>query len=145
MNKYVKQELTQYWPVSKEQMALYKDGTNTDINHYGAIIWEKNGKRHRDGDLPAEIWPDGSLFWKKNGWLHRDGDRPARIEPGGNLSWYQNGELHRTSGPARIWKNGKLEWWIRDKNITLEVHTWLADTKWRGTLEQIAEFQMRFC
>lgn len=29
--------------------------------------WIKNGKLHRDDDLPAVIWADGSQFWYKDG------------------------------------------------------------------------------
>ena len=42
-------------------------------NGYGVIdkftneVWYKNGKRHRDGDKPAIIFPDGSKKWYKNG------------------------------------------------------------------------------
>ena len=29
--------------------------------------WRKNGKRHRDGDQPAEIWADGTQLWYQDG------------------------------------------------------------------------------
>jgi hypothetical protein len=121
MKKYIATERAKYWPVSKELMAQYKDGSHTYGSKDGTLIWEKNGQWHRDGDLPAVIYPDGQLEWR------------------------QNERLHRLCGPAVIYSNGKLGWLINGKNITQEVCAWLADTKWRGTLEQIAEFQLRFC
>jgi len=29
--------------------------------------WYKDGKLHRDGDLPAAEWADGSCYWYRNG------------------------------------------------------------------------------
>jgi hypothetical protein len=145
MKKYIATERAKYWPVSKELMAQYKDGSHTYGSKDGTLIWEKNGQWHRDGDLPAVIYPDGQLEWYQNGLVHRDGDKPAVIYPNGQLEWRQNERLHRLCGPAVIYSNGKLGWLINGKNITQEVCAWLADTKWRGTLEQIAEFQLRFC
>jgi hypothetical protein len=39
--------------------------------------WYKNGKIHRDNDLPAIISQNGYKGWYKNGQLHRDNDLPA--------------------------------------------------------------------
>lgn len=51
------------------------------INQTDAMIWIKNGKFHRDNDLPAVISFD------KNGQTQ-------------HYKWYQHHELHRLGGPA---------------------------------------------
>jgi hypothetical protein len=58
--------------------------------------WYKEGKRHRDGDLPAIIHEQyGHRYWYKEGNLHRDGDLPAIIHEHGHQYWYKEGNLHR--------------------------------------------------
>ena len=37
------------------------------------------GRLHRDGDMPAEIWPDGTKVWFQHGLKHRDGDMPSEV------------------------------------------------------------------
>jgi hypothetical protein len=92
----------------------------------------KNGKLHRDGDLPAIEKLDGGKLYFKNGELHRDGDlpavehsdgyyvtsdRPARLNRNIKSEYYQKGELHRdgdlpavehTSGYKEHRRNGRL-------------------------------------
>jgi hypothetical protein len=165
--KYQK-ELAKYWPVSSELMAQYTDGSHTEKTDNDTLFWWQNGEQHRgkdkpavirshrdlewwqndqlhrDGDQPALIYAAGVLEWYQNNECHRDGDRPAVIRADGRLRWYQNNQLHRSSGPAAINANGDCEWWQNGENITREVRAWLARTRWQGTAEQIAEFQLRF-
>ena len=136
--------VSKYWPVSAELMAQYNDGSHNYKDCYGGVDWWKNGQWHRDGDKPAVIASNGSLYWYQNGKRHRDGDKPAWIDADGKLLWYQNGLCHRSFGPAVIYPNGKLEWWINHEEITKEVRKWLNRKHWRGTPEQITEFQLRF-
>jgi hypothetical protein len=144
MTQYIETERARYWPLSAELMAQYKDGTHTYKSAGSTLYWEKNGQYHRDNDKPAIISAAGRLEWQQNGDRHRDGDRPARIFANGHLEWHQNNKWHRSSGPAVIFPSGTLEWWINGEDITEEVRAWLADTEWRGTPEQIAEFKLRF-
>jgi hypothetical protein len=65
------------------------------ISQYGYQSWYKEGKRHRDGDLPAVIHANGAREWYKEGKLHRDGDLPAVIRADGYQSWYKEGKRHR--------------------------------------------------
>lgn len=100
-----------------------------DSTHFtGEIEWGENGyaflrrgKLHRNGDLPAlevpgvvkEYWTDG----KRN----RAGNKPAVIEYGAiRHTYYVDDQLHRTNGPARIYANGKKEYWTRGKQLTFE-------------------------
>ena len=144
MITYADKEQARYWPVSKELMAQYRDSSHTEKDRNGNLIWLKNGLRHRDGDKPAYIGVNGNLGWYQNGELHRDGDKPAVIGRDGDLIWYKNGQRHRICGPSRIYASGRLKWWINGKDITLEVNLWLNGLLWRGTIEQIVEFQLRF-
>ena len=73
----------------------------------GDQFWYKNGKYHRDNDLPAVISKDGDQFWYKNGKRHRDNDLPAFITVNGHQYWYQNGLKHRDNDlPAAIMSCG---------------------------------------
>ena len=143
MTSDAKKERARYWPISPELMAQYKDGSHTK-NEFDYLEWRQNDKMHRDGDKPAIIYADGSLAWYQIGLIHRDGDKPAIITADGGLEWWKNGQLHRYSGPARIRPSGGMSWWIRGEYITLEVNEWLEGKEWRGTPEQIVEFQLRF-
>jgi hypothetical protein len=65
------------------------------IDEYGVQFWFKNGKRHRDNDLPALIETNGAKRWYKNGIRHRDNDLPAVIFPNGFQQWYKNGVKYK--------------------------------------------------
>ena len=54
-------------------------------------MWYKNGKYHRDGDLPAIEFNNGTKYWYKNDKYHRDGDLPAIEYANGYKLWYKNG------------------------------------------------------
>ncbi len=49
-----------------------KDGLH--INDLGDKRWYKNGKIHRDNDLPACEYSDGNKYWYQNGNTHRIGN-----------------------------------------------------------------------
>ena len=60
---------------------------STDIDNVGNKFWYKNGKLHRDGDLPAIEWANGEKCWYKNGYRHRDNDLPALELIDGTKEW----------------------------------------------------------
>lgn len=87
----------------------------------GRQIWFRNGKRHRENDLPAFI-DDDSQIWYKHGQRHRENDLPAYIlrTTWSAETWFKNGKRHRDNdlpaqvsvfghrGTTRQWfKNGK--------------------------------------
>ena len=81
--------------------------------HYA--VWYKNGKLHRDGDLPAYVnlkQPETFMTWYKNGKIHRDGDLPALID-GDRKVWYKNGVKHR-DGDLPADTEGKSQKWYKD-------------------------------
>ena len=94
-------------------------------------IWFKDGKRHRDCDLPA-IESPSLLAWYKNGKRHRERDLPAKIWL--NISkiprilgpvseeWYINGKRHREGNmPAVIdYYLNLQEYWINGKYLCSE-------------------------
>ena len=78
----------------------------------GKQRWYQNGLTHRDNDLPAVITEEGDQTWYKNGFKHRDNDLPAKINANGDKYWYQNGLQHRDNDlPASIWSNGTQHWY----------------------------------
>jgi antitoxin component YwqK of YwqJK toxin-antitoxin module len=110
-----------------EEYKIDKNKINNDFSKY----WYKNGKLHRDNDLPAIIYKlfqdEEEQYWFKNGKLHRDNDLPAIISSIGYQGWYKNGEIHRDNDlPAVIhqdghqywYKNGKLH---REHNLPAEI------------------------
>jgi hypothetical protein len=63
----------------------------------GTQKWYQHGKLHRDGDFPAEIYPElsksfysGSQRWYKHDKRYRDSDLPAVILSDGVAIWYEN-------------------------------------------------------
>ena len=58
--------------------------------------WYKNGKLHREGDMPAFI--NGKIHkWYKNGNLHREGDMPVVLvvkRNGGRIVNFTEGDSH---------------------------------------------------
>ena len=45
------------------------------------------------------------------GRLHADGE-PARVFPNGREEWYRHGRLHREDGPAILHANGSTKWYL---------------------------------
>jgi hypothetical protein len=83
---------------------------------HGTTIWrDGDGKMHRDGDLPAAVWPD-TQWWCQHGELHRDGDLPAIVTRDGSQVWYQHGKRHRSFDmPAAVHADGFQSWWKHGK------------------------------
>jgi antitoxin component YwqK of YwqJK toxin-antitoxin module len=83
---------------------------------HGNEYWYKNGKLHRDNDLPALIYKDGDKLWYKNDKLHRDNDLPSIILINGDKFWYKNGNSQRDGDlPAIILSDGSEYWCKNDK------------------------------
>lgn len=106
----------------------------------GSWIWYQKGQIHRT-DGPAKFDALGkTLFWYQNGFLHRD-NGPAEEAPDG-MKWYQQGVLHREDGPAvdldyltawatygkyhrldgpaKIFKEGKQEFFVAGRKTSKE-------------------------
>jgi len=80
--------------------------------------WYLDGKRHREGDLPAIEYDNGTKSWWKNGLRHRD-DGPA-VEDSGGKAWWVDGLLHRKDGCAVVWENGYKAWYLKGVYYTEE-------------------------
>jgi hypothetical protein len=77
------------------------------------IVWYRDGKIHRDDDLPAMVSEDGSQAWYIDGELHREDDKPAIIRENGDTEWYWNGRLNREDDKPAVEKtNGEKAWYI---------------------------------
>jgi hypothetical protein len=99
------------------------------ISRYGKQEWYKEGKLHRDGDLPATIYVNGDQYWYKEGKRHRDDDLPAVIHANGDQSWYKEGKIHRDGDlPAVNFKNEYQSWYKegkkhRDGDLPAVIHS----------------------
>ncbi len=78
--------------------------------------WYRHGKLHRENG-PAIIWTTGSKAWYYNGLRHRENDLPA-IEESHVKHWYYNGLQHRENGlPAVVYEWGHREWYVNGVHI----------------------------
>jgi len=104
----------------KDIMLTYPDGTVEKAREFldGRVeFYDDNGYKHRDGDSPAVIKPDGSRLWFRHGRMHRDDNKPAVINADGSKYWYLNNLAHRDGGPAVIRADGTQEWWFRGAQV----------------------------
>jgi hypothetical protein len=61
----------------------------------------------------VEVWVD------KNNFIHRENEY-AYICYTGDKVWFQHGRKHRTNGPAVEYINGKGEWFINGKLLSID-------------------------
>ena len=80
--------------------------------YHSVATWhDSNNLKHRDGDLPAEVWRDGGQGWYQHGKNHRANGLPAEIVPDGTMYWCEHDELHRDNGlPAVMFGDGTMSW-----------------------------------
>ena len=81
----------------------------------GITLWYKDGKLHREGDLPAIERYNGTKEWFKEGKRHRGGDLPAIMEAGGLKKWYKEGQRHRGGDLPAVESAEYKEWWKEGK------------------------------
>jgi hypothetical protein len=87
------------------------------IYEFGNKIWLKNGRYHRNYDLPAVSFATGLNYWYINGNLHRDNDLPMEVRCNGDKYWFINNNIHRNDDkPAIIESNGSRYWYMDSKN-----------------------------
>jgi hypothetical protein len=63
--------------------------------------------------------------------------------------WLDNGTVHRADGPAVIFPDGVERWYIRGKEVTRDVKTFLIQNNWLvrdglDTPEKMAAFRAHF-
>ncbi len=99
----ISQETLLWFQQKKIKIHLFQEMI---VQSNGIQIWYQNGLKHRDENLPAEIWDNGTQKWYQHGQLHRDNDLPAEIiiEPVRRSRikrikethiWYQHGKMYR--------------------------------------------------
>ena len=90
-------------------------------NSSGRMMYYKRGQLHRNGDLPAEITHDGTQYWYQCGTMYREGDKPVVVKTNGTQEWKygrdEDAVLHRTGGPAVIYPDGTVEYWIAGHQV----------------------------
>lgn len=83
----------------------------------GTQTWHKDGKLHRDDDLPAVIYDSDYQLWYKEDRLHRDNDLPAVKNYDGTQMWYKEGKLHRDNDLPAYISNKTVVWYTNDIKI----------------------------
>lgn len=63
--------------------------------------------------------------------------------------WSENSQIHREDGPAVVFPNDVIRWYIHDQEITTEVNSLFREMRWNpakglNTAEKIAIFKSRF-
>lgn len=122
-------------------MDLVKNGKYIEEDKQ-RVCWYKDGKLHREDDLPAIIVdiPDeirkkyqkenkklhlNGCHWWINNQHHRD-DGPASEYANGDKHWYKENMKHREDGPAVERIDGTEEWWVFGvKKTGVEYISWL--------------------
>lgn len=107
----------------KQFRAIVYDNRDDIVAAYSTIV-ERTGITtylfcdmiHRDGGLPAKIYPSGCKAWYRYGKLHREG-LPAVCNPSsGHEEWWLRGAPHRAGGlPAVTHSDGSREWYQNGK------------------------------
>jgi hypothetical protein len=98
----------------------YEDQPAAVSNVLHTKFWYKNGKRHREGDLPA-VQSSTNAEWYKDGKRHREGGLPAVVLTDKKIicsgvynEWWENGVRHREGDlPAIETGNRHREWWVK--------------------------------
>ena len=63
---------------------------------------------------------------KFNNWRDFPENYTGIIGSPSGIIYSLNGKIHREDGPAIIWSNGRIEYFVNDKNITEKVNKWLS-------------------
>ncbi len=115
------------WKKENTELAKIVTDDECEISSNGTKRWYKDGKLHRDNDLPAIVYHTGRNVWYKNGKLHRDNDLPAVNFADGYKEWYKNGFIHRETldengvlNPAIININDEKFYYLNDEEIDIE-------------------------
>jgi hypothetical protein len=97
--------------INKESKMVRWEGDDVCKIIEDCVCWYKNGKIHRDNDLPAIVKSSGYREWWIEGSQHRDNDLPAIVHPNGDEEWWFNNERHRDNDlPAIVRVCGTLMW-----------------------------------
>jgi len=77
-------------------------GTGVVFRPNGVQEWYKDGKLHRDDDLPAVIRTNGKREWYRLGKLHRDNNLPAVVYADESRAWFVHGKFQRLLSARQV-------------------------------------------
>ena len=81
-----------------ESLNYYKElGYNMTVDGY--IEFSERDPDKIKNDWPTYHWPDGKKMWTRDNLKHRDGNKPAVIFPNGEEYYYDYGNLTRVINP----------------------------------------------
>ena len=104
--------IIQYWKIHTKYEVIYTTSDELVIKE-----WIRNGKLHRDGDLPVVEYANGTKYWYKHNKMHRDGDLPAIVSAYGTKYWYKNGERHRDGDLPAVESANGTKCWCKNGNL----------------------------
>lgn len=104
---------------ARVRVALFEEVRRVPGLFFKEVVeYRRNGKLHRDNDLPALLCDDTKTQgWYQDGELHRDNDRPALIMRH-SQDYFWHGKRHRPSGgPAIEYYDGRRFWYWHGKEV----------------------------
>ena len=101
-----------------------------------------------DGADQVRIWDDTIIFSKfkednSTNVAHRSNGKPAELTSFGGLTWIQNGKAHRTDGPAFIYPDDDVDWFVNDLSVE-NIEGYFKNPKY-PTEEEIVNFKLTHC
>src|ERR1700733_5439741 len=93
------------------------------------------------------VSPKGTQRWTDNQQkLHRP-DGPAKVWADGKQEWWIHGQRHRIEGPAVIANNGTRQWFVRSERLyAKDVNKWMRKNRLTYPFDDDAalQFKLRF-
>lgn len=83
-------------------------------------LWFQNGKAFRE-DGPTIETPEWNAWLNQEDLYHKE-DGPAKVFTNGRKEWWLNGERHRADGPAVVCANGSCKYYVFDRYAKSQEH-----------------------
>ena len=103
-----------------EMGQLHREDGSASISINGSKAYYLKGKPLVENEyykIPRIDEQGNKRWFNKDGKLHRDNDLPAAEMENGYKAWYIDGERHRNNGPAVVYQNGSVKWYMNGKNL----------------------------
>jgi ribosomal protein L25 (general stress protein Ctc) len=113
-------EQSDEYKLGKPVQVKFADGTGYERDEYGTQFWYKDGKLHRDGNLPATIYARGTQFWYKNGVNYTPKKQYANFEEFEQSDEYKLGkpvQVKFPDGTSYEKDSNGDQWWCKDGNL----------------------------
>lgn len=124
---------TKYWEVRGGTLLHRGDDLPAVEYENCRRVWFRYNLLHRDHDRPAVINENCDQEWYMNDMRTRGNDKPAIVCNNGHRQWWINNERHREYGPAVIFADGRVQFFLFDLRLTERMHRRMVDLprRWR--------------